>query len=144
MQGWTKLEFSNDGKSILLGTRGGGHFLLDSFKGHLKAYLRKPEGRTSRLAPGEEADPNGGSNSANVESSGDCCFSPDGRYVIGGTKQGVVVWDTLAPLGENKTLDPTHKLEDSRQAAVVEYNPRFNFLATADQELVFWLPDPHA
>lgn len=43
MKGWTKLEFSNDGKSILLGTKGGGHFLLDSFKGHLKAYLQKPE-----------------------------------------------------------------------------------------------------
>ncbi|KAI0097641.1 WD40 repeat-like protein [Nemania sp. FL0031] len=145
MKGWTKLEFSNDGKSILLGTKGGGHFLLDSFKGHLKAYLRKPDGRSGRLAPGEEAAMNGGWNSNNVESSGDCCFTPDGRFVIGGTKQGVVMWDTLAPLEENsKILSPTYTIEDPRQAAVVAFNPRFNFFATADQEVVFWLPDPHA
>jgi len=144
LKGWTKLEFSNDGKSILLGTKGGGHFLLDSFGGHLKAHLRKPEGQISRLAPGEEAAMNGGWNGASVESSGDCCFTPDGRYVIGGTKQGVVVWDTLAQLEENKVLLPSHTLEDSRQAAVIAFSPRFNFFATADQELVFWLPDPHA
>ncbi|KAI1191134.1 WD40 repeat-like protein [Nemania serpens] len=145
MRGWTKLEFSNDGKSILLGTKGGGHFLLDSFSGQLKAYLRKPEGRaTRRLVPGDEAAMNGGWNSTNVESSGDCCFTPDGRFVIGGTKQGVVVWDTLAQLEENKTLSPTYTIEDPRQAAVVAFNPRFNFFATADQEVLFWLPDPHA
>lgn len=139
MQGWTTLEFSNDGKTILLGTKGAGHFLLDSFDGHLRAYLQKPEGRTNRLAAGEEA-----SSSCNLESSGDCCLSPDGRFVLGGTNQGVVVWDTLAPLEGNKMLRPVYTIEDSRQAAVVAYNPRFNFLATADQDVVFWLPDPHA
>ncbi|KAI0200746.1 WD40 repeat-like protein [Astrocystis sublimbata] len=145
MSGWTKLEFSNDGKSILLGTKGGGHFLLDSFKGHLKAYLQKPEGgRTGRKPPGEDAAMNGGGASSNVESSGDCCFTPDGRFVIGGTKLGVVVWDTLAAVDQNKKLPPTHTIEDARQAAVVAFNPRFNFFATADQEVLFWLPDPHA
>ncbi|KAI1180016.1 WD40 repeat-like protein [Nemania sp. FL0916] len=147
MTGWTKLEFSNDGKSILVGTKGGGHFLLDSFEGRLKAYLLKPEGRSGRLAPGEEATANGGGSSSatNIESSGDCCFTPDGRFVIGGTKNGVVVWDTLAPVDENKALSPTHTIEDHhRQAAVVAFSPRFNFFATADQEVVFWLPDPHA
>ncbi|KAI1500460.1 WD repeat-containing protein [Biscogniauxia marginata] len=143
LKGWTKLEFANDGRSILLGTRGGGHYLLDSFNGSLKAYLRKPEGRTSRLAAGEEFTMNGGWNGTNVEGSGDCCFSQDGRYVIGGTKKGVVVWDTLGQ-AEEKKLDPAHTIEDAREAAVVSYNPRFNFFATADQEVVFWVPDPHA
>ncbi|KAI0395308.1 WD40 repeat-like protein [Xylariaceae sp. FL0594] len=146
LKGWTKLEFSNDGKSILLGTKGPGHFLLDSFGGHLKAYLRKPENRTSRLAPGEEtAAKNGVSNNGgSMEGSGDCCFTPDGRFVLGGTKQGVVVWDTLAQTEENKNLLPPHTLEDSRPASVVAFSPRFNTFATADQDLVFWLPDPHA
>ncbi|KAI5867978.1 WD domain-containing protein [Durotheca rogersii] len=144
LQGWTKLEFANDGRSILLGTKGGGHFLLDSFNGSLKAYLRKPDGRSSRLAPGEEYVVNGGSNGVNVEGSGDCCLSQDGRFVFGGTKKGVVVWDTLGQPGEDKILEPVHTLEDTREAAVVAANPRFNFLATADKELVFWLPDPHA
>ncbi|KAI0850937.1 WD40 repeat-like protein [Daldinia vernicosa] len=144
MQGWTTLEFANDGRSVLLGTKGGGHFLLDSFNGHLKGYLRKTEGGSDRLAPGEEYMLNGGGPSgASVESSGDCCFTHDGRFVIGGGKKGVMVWDTLINAFD-KILDPVHVLEDERPAAVVAINPRFNFFATADQDLVFWLPDPHA
>ncbi|KAI1335522.1 WD repeat-containing protein [Xylariaceae sp. FL0016] len=145
MKSWTKLEFANDGRSILLGTKGGGHFLLDSFNGSLKAYLRKPEGtRINRLAAGEDASVNGGSNGTNVESSGDCCFTVDGRYVIGGTKKGVVVWDTVGLSDEKKICEPLHTIEDQREAAVVAFNPRFNFFATANQEVVFWIPDPHA
>ncbi|KAI2785240.1 WD40 repeat-like protein [Daldinia loculata] len=144
MQGWTTLEFANDGRSILLGTKGGGHFLLDSFNGSLKGYLRKTEGGSNRLAPGEEYMLNGGGPSgASVESSGDCCFTHDGRFVIGGGRKGVMVWDTLGNTSD-KVLDPVHVLEDERPAAVVAINPRFNFFATADQDLVFWLPDPHA
>src|SRR6202000_2195031 len=37
-KGWNKLEFSNDGKFLLLGTTGRSHFLLDAFDGHLKAH----------------------------------------------------------------------------------------------------------
>ncbi|KAI1661670.1 WD40 repeat-like protein [Daldinia decipiens] len=144
MQGWTTLEFANDGRSILLGTKGGGHFLLDSFNGSLKGYLRKTEGGSNRLAPGEEYMLNGGGPSgASVESSGDCCFTHDGRFVVGGGRKGVMVWDTLGNASD-KILDPVHVLEDERPAAVVAINPRFNFFATADQDLVFWLPDPHA
>lgn len=148
MSGWTKLEFSNDGRSILLGTKGGGHFLLNSFDGALKAYLRKPEAAPGRLAAGEESVMNGGSSSGagGIEGSGDCCFTPDGRYVISGSKTNILVWDTLVKADENKVLEPCNVLdcEGSRQAAVVEFNPRFNFFASANQELVFWLPDPHA
>ncbi|KAI1414689.1 WD domain-containing protein [Hypoxylon sp. FL1857] len=144
LQGWTKLEFANDGRSILLGTKGEGHFLLDSFNGSLKAYLHKSEGGSNRLAAGEEYTMNGGgAHGANIEGSGDCCFSQDGRYVLGGAKKGVAVWDTLGNTSE-KILEPAYVLEDERPAAVVAMNPRFNFFATADQDLVFWLPDPHA
>ncbi|KAK4465750.1 WD40-repeat-containing domain protein [Cladorrhinum samala] len=136
-KGWTKLEFSNDGKHILVGSRGAGHFLLDAFEGSLKAFLRKPNGSTRRLAPGEY-------DNGTVESSGECCFSPDGRYVLSGGKSDIAVWDTLAVPDTNKVLSPTHILEEKREAAVVQYNPRYNMLATGDQELLFWLPDPHA
>ncbi|KAI0887361.1 WD domain-containing protein [Annulohypoxylon maeteangense] len=144
LQGWTKLEFANDGRSILLGTKGEGHFLLDSFNGSLKAFLHKGEGGTNRLGAGEEYMTNGGGpNGGHVEGSGDCCFTQDGRYVIGGTKKGAVVWDTLGQTSEN-ILEPVHVLEDERPAAVIAMNPRFNLFASADQDLVFWLPDPHA
>ncbi|KAM0470847.1 hypothetical protein ACHAPX_009721 [Trichoderma viride] len=149
VKGWTKLEFSNDGKSILVGTKGRGHFLLDAFQGNLKAYLRRPAGGTHRLAAGDTLPSNGAGPASNdpnaFESSGDCCFAPDGRYVLsGGSKQDVLVWDTLKQPSESKVLDPTWTLPDKREAAVLAFNPRFNFFATADQDLVLWLPDPHA
>ncbi|KAL6862064.1 WD40-repeat-containing domain protein [Trichoderma novae-zelandiae] len=149
LKGWTRLEFSNDGKTILVGTKGRGHFLLDAFQGNLKAYLRRPAGGTRRLAAGESLPANGAAplptDPGAFESSGDCCFAPDGRYVLsGGAKQDVLVWDTLKQPSEGKVLDPTWTLPDKREAAVVAFNPRFNFFATADQDLVLWLPDPHA
>ncbi|EHA50844.1 hypothetical protein MCOR27_010904 [Pyricularia oryzae] len=138
LQGWTKLEFSNDGKCILLGTDGTGHLLLDAFDGKLKANLRKPDSGTSRVAPGE------GSGHGDVESSGDCCFTPDGRFVMGANRgQNVSVWDVNGAVGENKRMDPAFTLEDKREAAVLAFNPRFNFFATADRDLIFWMPDPY-
>jgi COMPASS component SWD2 len=136
-RGWTKLEFSNDGKHLLLGSRGDGHFLLDSFDGSLKAYLKKPGASTRRLAVGE-------TEGGNAESSGECCFAPDGRYVLSGAKSDLVVWDTLMTPGSDKVLEPAHVLEEKRETAVVAYNPRYNMIATADQDLMFWLPDPNS
>jgi COMPASS component SWD2 len=148
--GWTNLAFSNDGKHILLGTRGNAHYLFDAFTGDLKAILRKPEGGTRRAAAGDAPGgaQNGGGHSsepARMESSGDCCFAPDGRYVLSGSKKDVLVWDTLgSTVGEDKVLEPAYVLEEQREAAVLAFNPRFNMFASADQELMFWLPDPHA
>jgi len=136
-RGYTVLMFSNDGKHLLLGSRSGGHFLLDAFDGSLKAYLRKPNGSTRRSAAGE-------AETGALESSGDCCFSPDGRYVLSGSKKDLLAWDTLASPASNKVLEPAYVLDEKREASVVAYNPRYNMIATADQELMFWLPDPHA
>ncbi|KAI5460020.1 histone H3 methyltransferase complex and RNA cleavage factor II complex, subunit SWD2 [Mariannaea sp. PMI_226] len=144
VKGWTKLEFSNDGKSLLVGTQGNGHFLLDAFEGTLKAYLRKPMGGTRRTASGEASAAGAQSGSSGIESSGECCFAPDGRYVLSGSKKDVLVWDTLKSAGESKVLEPTWTLPDKREAAVLAFNPRYNFFASGDQELLFWLPDPHA
>lgn len=144
MKGWTKLEFSNDGKSILLGTKGNGHFLFDAFEGTMKAYLHRPTGGTRRAAVGEGPATNGAALSGPpFESSGDCCFAPDGRFVVSGSRQDVLVWDTMKA-SDGKLLDPSYTLPDKREAAVVAFNPRYNFFATANQELVFWVPDPHS
>jgi COMPASS component SWD2 len=67
MPEFNKLEFSNDGKSILVGTTGGVHYILDAFAGGIKA----------RLIDHQPTNPPG-------LSSGDVCFTPDGRYVLGG------------------------------------------------------------
>jgi len=142
MMGWTKLAFSNDGKHILLGTKGKGHFLIDAFDGTLKAFLRKPEPSARRPAVGE-GNLAAGDISA-VEAIGDCSFTPDGRYVLSGARQNVFIWDTMGSVGERKYLDPVHVLEEKRESALLAFNPRYAFFATADQDLVFWMPDPHA
>lgn len=131
-RGWNRLEFSNDGKSLLVGTSGHGHFLLDAFDGTLRAYLGREKGgpRNDKENP--------------VETTGDSCFSSDGRYVISGQqRQNVLVWDTLQ-LSETKRLLPIHEFEQKSEAAVIAFNPRYNFFATADKEVVLWMPDPNA
>lgn len=68
MPEFSKLEFSNDGKSILIGTTGGVHYILDAFGGSIK----------SRLIDHQASSVSG-------LSSGNVCFTPDGRYVISGS-----------------------------------------------------------
>ena len=142
---WTKLEFSNDGKSLLLATSAStGHILLDAFKGHLKAYcthhLTNPSFISSRPAPGSSQGPLG---------QGDVCFSADGRYLVGGSggDHDAVVWDTQGTVveegGDRKVLRPMAALPHRGRVAVCEWNPRYNMIATGDREVVFWLPDEY-
>jgi len=145
-QAWNKLEFSNDGKSLLVGTTGHAHFLLDAFSGELKAALQRDRGGSKRLGAGEHnndpADPL--SSDFLQPSTGDCCFTPDGRYVISGSRrENVLVWDTLY-LTSGKMNKPIQEFEYKGDSAVVACNPRYNFFATGDREVVFWVPDPSA
>lgn len=143
-KGWSKIEFSNDGKHLLLGTTGDGHFLIDAFDGHLKSYLKRDRGGTRRLGAGERNSDGIDPNDALLPSTGDCAFTPDGRYVLSGLKrENVAVWDTLASASEKRST-PIHELEFKNEAAVLAVNPRYNFFATGDKEVVFWVPDPHA
>ncbi|EHK99514.1 putative WD repeat-containing protein 82-B [Glarea lozoyensis 74030] len=137
-KGWSKIEFSNDGKSILVATTGTGHILIDAFTGSLKAILRRDRGGVRRLGAGDH-------NAEHIDvdsteylypSSGDACFTPDGRYVMSGSRrENILVWDTLAPPDSNKHLRPTHELEHKGDTAVIAWNPRFNMFATADREI---------
>ena len=130
---WTKLEFSNDGKSILLGTDYHGHFVLDSFNGSLKSFLVGKTSGTGRAAPV--------SSSGKPLGQGDATFSQDGKYVVGGTgdQPDLLVWDTGAATGARQ--EPTARLTSRGiKAAVVQFNPRHNMLATADTKVCMWLP----
>jgi COMPASS component SWD2 len=144
-RGWNKLEFSNDGKHLLLGTTGPTHYLLDAFDGHLKASLHRDRSGVRRLGAGESNPENMDPRESDYvyPSTGDCCFTPDGRYVVSGTRQqNILVWDTLASgTGETGIMRPLHELEYKGDSACIAFNPRYNFFATGDKEVVFWVPD---
>lgn len=153
---WTKLEFSNDGKRVLLATNGPGHYVLDSFEGHLEAYCVRPQGSTNRVNPSdlgalrERQSDRKAVGSVGASGQGDACLSPDGRYVVGGSGESAVyVWDPQggefgsAAEGADRVLRPSAELtsKGTGAAAVVAYNPRHNLLVTADDAVVFWLPE---
>ncbi|KAE8148958.1 WD40-repeat-containing domain protein [Aspergillus avenaceus] len=132
---WTRLEFSNDGKHLLVGTDYHGHFILDAFEGNLKAFLVGRNGSPGRAAPV--------STTGKPLGQGDACFTPDGRYVFGGSGDhpDVLVWDLQQQPDSNAVLQPICKLPHRARTAMIEYNPRYNMMATADKDIVFWLPE---
>ncbi|EAW13101.1 WD-repeat containing protein SWD2 [Aspergillus clavatus NRRL 1] len=132
---WTRLEFSNDGKHLIVGTDYHGHFVLDAFEGNLKAFLVGKNGSPGRAAPV--------STTGKPLGQGDVCFTPDGRYAIGGSGDhtDVLVWDLQQTPDANSLLQPMTRLTNRGRTAILEYNPRYNMLATADKEVVFWLPE---
>jgi COMPASS component SWD2 len=138
MPEFSKLEFSNDGKSILVGTQGGVHYILDAFRGEMKARLVDH-------AP----------NTTSALSSGDVCFSPDGRFVMGGKTPfhlfwgeeltwdlasgdaKIAVWDLHQPT-RDRSLSPIHKLDAKSfgPSNVLAINQKSALLTTASTELV--------
>ncbi|KAF4217794.1 hypothetical protein CNMCM8980_008458 [Aspergillus fumigatiaffinis] len=135
---WTRLEFSNDGKHLMVGTDFHGHFILDAFEGNIKAFLLGKNGSAGRAAPV--------STTGKPLGQGDACFTPDGRYVLGGSgdQSDVLVWDMQQTPDANSLLQPMAKLPNRGRTAILEYNPRYNMLATADKEVVFWLPEENS
>ncbi|KAF2666974.1 WD repeat-containing protein 82 [Microthyrium microscopicum] len=136
---WTSLSFSNDGKSIMLGTSGAGHFVLDGFEGSLRHFLKR-RGPSQRRAPGELG-------STATPGQGDVCFSPDGQFVLGGSgsDDGVSVWDIRGADDPERELKPVAQLPfpDAKKdrVEIAVYNPRFNMLCTADRAVSMWVPD---
>ncbi|KAK9471316.1 WD40-repeat-containing domain protein [Dipodascopsis tothii] len=132
---WTKLEFSNNGKYVLVATAAGAHLCLDAFSGEL--LMRCSARGVSDAVPAAAAA--GGRTHA---SSGDACFSPDGRFVLAGAAdRKIYVYDVQAPVRDG-LQKPCAALECGQPPCVVGFNPRLAMLATADRELTFWLPDP--
>lgn len=140
---WTKMEFSNDGKSLLIATNGNGHFVLDAFNGDLTHFCYRKAGSSGRLTPGTSSHGTGVTNgSTPANGQGDACITPDGQYVIGGSgEDGLLIWDISKPSASNHILEPIEKLPGQGKSAIVGYNPRTNLLATADKDLLLWQPD---
>jgi COMPASS component SWD2 len=138
---WSGIEFSNDGRSLLVGTTGAGHYVLDAFDGALRHFCARKGGRSERRAPGET------SSSRSIGQS-DVCFSPDGNYLLGGSggDDGLVAWDVSGDPSAESVLHPFTEMPVPNQVQgrveIVGYNPKHNMLTTADREILLWLPDP--
>lgn len=76
----------------------------------------------------------------------DAALSPDGQFVVGGNggQTGLLVWDAREKERSDKVLEPIADLPSTKSAAVVAYNPRHNLVASAEREVMMWLPDPDA
>ncbi|KAK6431798.1 hypothetical protein LTR95_012039 [Oleoguttula sp. CCFEE 5521] len=141
-EGWTGLEFSNNGKYLLVTTNGPGHYVLDAYEGSLVHFLHRPSisRMTPYAAPGDPLPPSESSTPSYMQA--DAAFSPDGRYVIGGNgvQAGMLVWD-MADKGMKSVLTPKHELGSQKPLGVVAYNPRYNLIVSAEKEVTLWIPD---
>ena len=143
---WTKIEFSNDGKSLIVATNGSGHFVLDAFSGEISHFCYRKAGSSGRLPPASSVtNLNGATRNGDTPANGqgDVCLTPDGQFLIGGSAEdGLLIWDISKPPSPNHMLEPMEKLPGQGKSAVVGYNPRTNLIATADKDLYLWQPDP--
>lgn len=136
---WTKMEFTNDGKSLIVATTGSGHFVLDAFSGDITHFCYRKAGHSGRLGPG--ATKSAGTSGALGQ--GDVCATPDGQFLVGGSgEDGLLIWDISKSPSANNYLEPMETLPGYGKAAIVGYNPRTNLLASADKDLLLWQPDP--
>lgn len=133
---WTKMEFTNDGQSLVIGTTGSGHFVLDAFSGDIRHFCYRESGHSGRSGPGASIP-------STALGQGDICVTPDGKYLLGGSGENeILVWDISASPRPDNMLKPTDRLPGQSKAPIVGYNPRTNLLATADKDFYFWQPDP--
>ncbi|KAH8118127.1 WD40 repeat-like protein [Phellopilus nigrolimitatus] len=144
----TSLSFSSNGKYLLVGTSGNAHYILDAFEGHLLAKLEGHVGlERTRLEANLSLNPAKGISGEEVS------WTPDSKFVVGGSLDGkICIWDvqnlpvyTDEPIDLSrapKILTPISALDGHPgPTRCVKFNPRFAMMATAGAELAFWLPD---
>lgn len=125
---WTKLEFSNNGRYVLIGTSTHKHVVLDAVLGKALAFLASNNPAVwSRLDYGT------------LES---VCFTPDGKYVLSGMPNGSVSVYSLVGLkagADPVVLRPYATLPCTQTAAkIVAFNPKLLTFASADNQVVLW------
>ncbi|XP_011270198.1 hypothetical protein CAOG_08598 [Capsaspora owczarzaki ATCC 30864] len=112
---WIDIQFSNDGKLLLVSTRPGSLLLVDAYTGDLKSVLANT-GNGAALLKG--------------------CFSPDGQFVFCGGIDGCVsIWSSSTGRLLTRLQGHTGPVE------CVVFNPKLFSLASASSEVGLWLPD---
>lgn len=141
----TSLSFSSNGKYLLVGTSGDAHYILDAFEGHLLAKL---EGHIGLERGKGGVNATLGVNPVKGISGEEVSWTPDSKYVIGGSLDGkIFVWDVQnLPERKDQPIDLTHPPQRIQPmhsaeghpgpARCVKFNPRLAMMVTAGSELV--------
>jgi COMPASS component SWD2 len=112
---WCDLQFSNDGRYLLISTFGDRLYLIDAFDGSLIRTF------------------SGYSNSQRLPLRGS--WTPDVQFVLCSSEEGdLYVWETET--GRLITCLNSH----SKEPHLVQFNPRYMMMATACSNLEFWIP----
>lgn len=124
---WTKMEFSNDGKYLLLGSTAGKQVILDAFDG---TQLFELVG-TKPFPLREFID------------GGSACFTPDGHYTLGTDYDGkVAVWNHAGSVSL-RTLKPQGYISAPPNTCprTIAFNPKYSMFVTADESVEFYVYD---
>lgn len=112
---WTSIKFSNDGKYILISTNINLIYIIDAYDGTIVQTIEDYENKCQlNLAAG---------------------FTPDTNYVFSGSQDGSInFWERAT--GNHVASLHSH----NEPSSVVMFNPRHLMFASADVNLVFWIP----
>ncbi|RKP12158.1 WD40-repeat-containing domain protein [Piptocephalis cylindrospora] len=113
----SRLLLSPDGQNALVATEGNVHLLVDAVEGRVKRAL------------------NGHQSLGPMGCGEDVCFTPDGKFVLGGSATGEVhVWD----VEEGRYDGQSSFYLDAHKSPVhgVAFNPSYAVMATAASEVV--------
>ncbi|KAF9158863.1 member of Set1p complex, histone methyl transferase [Actinomortierella ambigua] len=147
----TQLEFSTDGKNILVTTSGDAHYVIDAYSVETKFKLT---GHSYGTDPSDT-----------FPSGGEASWTPDGKCVLSGSRDGwIYLWDIARAsqepmnvlnsngasgsngtlVGPNRELSPFKVLKaHSTPSHIVGFNPKYLMMVSGSTELAFWEPDPN-
>ena len=121
----TKVEFSNNGKHILVCSNSD-HYVLDAFTGELVCTV-----------PGQDYT------NLKYLTSGLATFSPDGTHLLVGGSRGVRLFnlDDAIRSSESNWLQSFKTIQGDDEAKIVSFNPKLLTFATANTVVNLWQPE---
>lgn len=124
---WNKLEFSNDGKYILLASSVGRQLILDAFDGSQLFELT-----------GTKAFP-----LREFMDSGSACFTPDGKFTLATDYNGkIALWNHGESIS-GKNIKPQGYISAAPDSCprTIAFNPKYSMFVTADENVDFYTFD---
>ncbi|EGW35212.1 member of Set1p complex, histone methyl transferase [Spathaspora passalidarum NRRL Y-27907] len=134
---WNSIEFSNNGKHILISTDSCQHYIVDSFSGHVQAIIQLASPTPNKWM------------SFKYPYTGCCTFSPCGKFVLAGSPKSVVHIFDISNLKSAKgaPTDPvilTNSITKLNSTTgipkILAFNPKLLTFATADTTVTLWSP----